>query len=72
MPPKCYELQNLRDGKLETFAHGDTIGTGLGLVFAPVTTQKVRLQITNAPGDRRFRNARSLEKTDLSSGGAML
>ncbi len=46
----AFELQYLREGKWHTFARGGKIGSGLQMEFPPVTAEKVRLNITDAPG----------------------
>jgi hypothetical protein len=42
-----FELQMLRDGSWVTFARGGPIGSNLSMTFAPVSAQKVRLNITD-------------------------
>jgi hypothetical protein len=43
-----FELQVDRGGRWETFARGQKVGSGLALKFAPVTAQKVRLNVLKA------------------------
>ena len=45
-----FELQHYRDNRWETFFRGGKIGTNLEVKFAPVTAQRVRLNLTDAPG----------------------
>jgi len=45
-----FELQRFTDGRWETFARGGKIGTNLEIDFAPVTAQRVRLNVTDGPG----------------------
>ncbi len=43
-----FELQAERNGRWETFARGNKVGSGLDLKFSPVTVQKVRLNVLQA------------------------
>jgi hypothetical protein len=43
-----FELQVDRDGRWDTFVRGRKVGSGLELKFAPVTAQKVRLNVLQA------------------------
>ena len=45
-----FELQAFHNGQWQTFARGGRIGVQLETSFPPITAQRVRLNITDAPG----------------------
>jgi alpha-mannosidase len=47
---RCFEIQAFHNGQWQTFARGGRIGTQFETTFPPVTAQRVRLNISDAPG----------------------